>query len=132
MKLSPAAEIAVRGAAILAMHYGEGPVTLDTICAQRDLPKQYLVKIFSSLAKAGLVRPVRGKKGGYLLTREPERITLLNVVEAVEGPLAMNYCQHNPPECELGECPVRKTWSEIQHFVSEKLDAMTLAKAIGR
>jgi len=126
MKVSPAAEFAIRGTLVLAGHHGNGPTTLDSICSARDLSKQYLVKIFASLAKAGLVTPIRGKKGGYLLSRDPDRINILELIEAVEGPIAVNFCQHEPPRCDQSDCPLRATWSEIQLFICDKLSRVTL------
>ncbi len=99
MKLSAAAELAVRGILVLAKEYGNGPTTLDSVCARRQLPKQYLVKIFSSLARADLITPIRGKKGGYLPSRGPETISVHDVIEAVEGPIALNLrtrSRHGP------------------------------------
>lgn len=130
MKLSPAAELAVRGITVLAEQYGNGPVTLDTVCAKRDLPKQYLVKIFAALARAELVTPVRGKRGGYLLARDPREVTLLNVIEAVEGPIIMNLCQHTPPKCDNVGCKIRPIWCSIQEFVRSKLGGMTLSQCL--
>ena len=132
MKVSAAAELAVRGAIVLAEKYGRGPITLDQICARRDLPKQYLVKIFASLTRAGLVMPIRGKNGGYMLARTPSRISLLNIIEAVEGPLAMNYCQQDPPQCQEEDCPMRSVWAELQHAVHDRLAAFTLADCVSR
>ena len=129
MKLSQAAELAVRGIQVLAQRHGDKPVPLDAICQARELPKQYLVKIFSLLARADLVTPVRGKHGGYLLSRDPEDITLLEVIEAIEGPLAVNRCQEDPPKCDDVECPVRVVWEDIQTTVRDKLAAVTLAQA---
>ena len=129
MKLSQAAELAVRGVQVLAQRHGDKPVPLDAICQARDLPKQYMVKIFSLLARADLVMPIRGKHGGYLLSREPKEITLLEVIEAVEGPLAINRCQEVPPKCDDVDCPVRPVWKDIQHILHEKLSAVTLADA---
>ncbi|MDP6633691.1 MAG: Rrf2 family transcriptional regulator [Phycisphaerae bacterium] len=130
MKISPAAEFAVRGALVLAEHYGDGPTTLDAICEARGLSKQYLVKIFASLARAGLVTPVRGKRGGYLLAREPGEINLLELIEAVEGPIAVNFCQHIPPRCEQSECALRTMWSDIQQFICSKLGSTTLGQCL--
>ena len=130
MRLSPAAELAVRGVLILAEHYGHGPVTLAKICERRQLPKQYLTKIFASLAKVGLITPIRGKKGGYQLGRDPRDITVLQVIEAVEGPIALNYCQHSPPKCNEPNCPLRAVWSELQAIVRAKLGAVTLAQCV--
>jgi Rrf2 family protein len=129
MKLSQAAELAGRGIQVLAQRYGDSPVPLDVICQVRDLPKQYMVKLFGMLARAGLVMPIRGKGGGYLLGRAPEDISLLEVIEAVEGPLAVNQCQDTPPRCDFEECPVRPVWTDIQRYMREKLGSVTLADA---
>lgn len=126
MRLSTAAELAVRGILVLAEEYGQGPVTLDTVCARRDLPKQYLVKIFSSLTKADLITPIRGKKGGYLLARDPAGISVLEVVEAVEGPIALNLCQFEVPKCDEKDCPLRPVWTKLQKIVRKELGAVTL------
>jgi len=130
MKLSLAAELGVRGVIVLAEKYGQGPITLDTICARRDLPKQYLVKIFASLARAGLIIPIRGKHGGYVLGRDPDAITLLQVIEAVEGPLTLNLCQQDPPQCDEVSCPIRPLWAELRRIVRGKLASMTLAECV--
>ena len=130
MKLAPAAEFALRGSIVLAERYGNGPVTLDSICEARDLPKQYLVKIFAMLAKSGLLRPVRGKHGGYMLARAPEQISLLEIIEAVQGPIVLNYCQHDPPQCDNVGCPVSGLWADLQKTIRTKLASMTLDQCI--
>ena len=104
MKISPAAEFAVRGVLVLAEQYGQGPVTLNAVCDERHLPKQYLSKLFASLAKADLVTPIRGKRGGYVLTRDPKGITLLEVIEAIEGALGAELLPARP--LQVRRCPV--------------------------
>ena len=131
MRLSPAAELAVRGSLALASKYGQGPVTLETVCSTRDLPRQYLVKILSSLGKAGLVTSVRGKHGGYLLTRDPKQISLLEIIEAIEGPMTLNYCLYDPPRCEEFDCPIRPLWADLQKTVCTKLAGMKLGDCTG-
>ena len=131
MKLSPAAELAVRGILILAGHKNPEPMTLAAICQARKLPKQYLTKIFSALARAGLVTPIRGKRGGYRLGRDPRDITILQIIEAVEGPIALNYCQHTPPKCQQQDCALRALWKDLQTIVRGKLGAVTLAQCVG-
>jgi Rrf2 family cysteine metabolism transcriptional repressor len=130
MRLSPAAELAIRGVVVLANRHGDGPTTLKAICAARDLPKQYLVKLFSSLAKADIVTAIRGKRGGYVLSREPKQITVLEVIEAVEGPIALNFCQHTPPKCEEYRCRLRPVWTELQGIVRGKLSAVTIGDCV--
>jgi Rrf2 family protein len=130
MRLSPAAELAVRGVIVLAEHYGQGPTTLKTICDQRDLPRQYLVKLFSLLARADIITAIRGKRGGYELSRQPKDVTLLEVIEAVEGPITLNFCQHTPPKCDQEDCPIRGLWADLQETVRRKLDGMTIADCL--
>ncbi len=126
MQLSKAAELAVRGTTVLAGRYGQGPVPLAEICRARHLPRDYLTKIFTSLSRAGIVRAIRGKGGGFVLTRDPREISVLEVIEAVEGPLALNLCQHDPPLCEELDCPLRPVWQELQETVRAALSKATL------
>jgi len=130
MKLSMAAELGVRGILVLVEEYGGTPVTLEKVCTRRGLPKQYLVKIFSLLTKADLITPVRGKKGGYLLSRDPASISVLEVIEAVEGPIALNLCQHDVPKCEEIDCPLRPVWTKLQKYVRRELGAVSLADCL--
>ena len=130
MRLSLAAELGLRGTLVLAERYGEGLVTLDAVCAARDLPKQYLTKIFASLAKADLVTAVRGKRGGYRLNRPPGQITILEIVEAVEGPIVLNFCQHKPPRCDRKSCLVRPVWADLQKIIRARLGALTLGQCL--
>lgn len=131
MKLSMAAEFGVRGILCLAQEYGNGPLPLDEICRRRGLQKQYLTKIFGMLSRADLVDAVRGKGGGYLLAKPPSEISLLDVIEAVEGPLAVNLCQNTPPKCEDLDCLVRPVWTEVQGKVRSILSGSTLQELVG-
>lgn len=130
MKLSMAAELGIRGILVLAQDYGRGPVSLKEICRRRDLPRQYLSTIFAALARADLVGSVRGQSGGRILAKPPEEITLLEVIEAIEGPLATNLCQHTPPRCEEVDCPVRPVWAEIQEKIRAALASKHLSDFI--
>lgn len=130
MRLSPAAELAVRGVLELAARHGNGPITLDTICARRSLPKQYLTKIFSMLVRVGIITPVRGKGGGYVLGRDPAAITLLDIIEAVEGPIFLNFCQQSPSQCDQDCCTIRPIWTELQKTVRDKLGSMKVSDCI--
>lgn len=126
MKLSMAAEFAVRGILCLVEDYGQGPLSMDQICRRRGLQKQYLIKLFGMLGRADLVDSVRGKGGGYVLARPPEQISLLDVIEAVQGPLAVNLCQNKPTKCDEPHCRVRPVWDEVQQKVHSVLAGATL------
>ena len=126
MRLSPAAEFAIRGMLVVAERDGQGPVTLATVCQERSLSKQYLAKIFGQLARANLITPIRGKHGGYELAQGLDQISILDIIEAVEGPVALNLCQHQPPKCEEPDCGLRDVWSDLQHIFRDRLGAISL------
>ena len=126
MRLSPAAEFAIRGMLVVAERDGQGPVNLATICQERSLSKQYLAKIFGQLARANLITPIRGKHGGYELARGLDQISILNIIEAVEGPVALNLCQQQPPKCDELDCGLRSVWGDLQQTIRQKLGSISL------
>ena len=67
---------------------------------------------------------------GYLLGKAPEDINLLQVIEAVEGPIILNLCQSSPPQCHEELCKIRPLWTELQKTVKEKLSGMKLSEAL--
>ncbi len=122
-----AAELALRGCRILAERHADGLVKLEDLCAARDLPRDYMAKILSSLARADIVTPVRGKHGGYKLAKPPADIRILDIIEAVEGPLTLNLCQHDPPRCEDENCPLRSVWTDLQETIRRRLGEISLS-----
>ncbi|MHC4718326.1 MAG: RrF2 family transcriptional regulator, partial [Planctomycetota bacterium] len=118
--------LAVRGILVLAAQNDSRPVPLKEICRLRKLPRDNMTRIFGLLTRARLITAVRGKGGGYRLARPPEDITLLEVFEAVEGPLALNLCQQHPPQCDKADCPMRPVWHDLQEQVRAALAAKTL------
>jgi Rrf2 family protein len=81
------------------------------------------------LAKAGIVRSTRGVKGGFALAKKPAEISLLNVVEAIDGPVAMNICAVDKKNCcSSTTCAVHPVWVEIRGDVENKLSMWNFAK----
>ena len=115
---------------MLAGRYGHGPIPLAEICRIRDLARDYMTKIFNALARAEIVRPIRGRGGGYVLARQPRDISLLEVIEAIEGPLALNLCQHSPPLCEQEDCRARPVWTRLQENMRGVLSSTSLADLV--
>jgi Rrf2 family protein len=131
MKLSPAAELAIRGVLVLAEQYGKGPTTLADICELRGLSREYLAKVFGQLARVDIITPIRGKKGGYVLAHDPKDISLLDIITAVEGPQYLNLCQYDPPKCDQTEtCKVHLIWTELQEIFENRLRTAFLADFI--
>src|SRR5699024_378981 len=95
-------------------------------CTRLETPT--VSKLLKRLAHAGLVRSFRGANGGYQLAREPADINLAEIVEAMEGPLAMTACSMADGQCNLEPyCNMRGTWLRINQVVESALQAMSLA-----
>jgi len=113
----------------LAVHHDEGPLALETLAQGASIPEKYLAKIIQDLRRSGMIRSVRGAHGGYLLNGDPADVTLLDVWEALEGPLCPVDCLENPEGCDqLDQCVTRDVWSRVQDAVSGVLRSVTLAE----
>jgi Rrf2 family protein len=102
--------------------------SLREIGAAQDIPETFLAKILQSLVHAGLATSYRGAHGGFTLSRPAEEITVRAVLEAVDGPIALNSCVLSPDDCERGEtCRMHAVWVEAQDRMMSVLDGVTLA-----
>jgi FeS assembly SUF system regulator len=102
--------------------------TAPEIAAQSHLPLPMASKILKGLAHAGLLVSYRGAKGGYSLARPPHRISVADVIVALEGPIALTACiEHGPGECDIEAlCPARANWQRINRAIREALEGITL------
>jgi Rrf2 family protein len=107
------------------LYLSESPeevVMVNEIARARRIPKSFLSKILQKLTKAGIVRSYRGVKGGFRLAKKPKRISLLDVIEAIEGPVAMNRCAINNRLCSLSNsCSAHPVWVDVRKKVEEML-----------
>jgi len=127
MRLTRGADYGTRGMIRLAAMPPDSVVLIKHIAAIEGLPESYLSKIFQELAKDGLVRSHRGAKGGFSLARPPEEITLRQVIEAIEGPIALSRCLSSSEGCDRADaCPLRPALSEAQLQLLAVLDRTTL------
>lgn len=127
MELTRKGEYAIRGIVYLAGKPIDKVCLLSDIAAAVDVPPTFLAKIFQQFSKMGLVKSFRGTGGGFMLGRAPEQITLLEVVEAVEGPIIPNRCVGTPSDCERsGHCSVHPVWKRVQDEVRGALAGVTL------
>src|SRR2546428_9564909 len=98
------------------------------IAAQERIPRQFLEKIVRELIHKGLVRSRRGPHGGYVLARPADQVTFRDVIEAVEGPISLNVCVGEHPDCFLlGACGMNRIWREGQRRVMDLFDNTTIA-----
>ncbi|WP_433894512.1 RrF2 family transcriptional regulator [Streptomyces sp. CA-111067] len=114
------------------------PVPATRLAELHDVSASYLAKQLQALSRAGLVRSVQGKAGGYVLTREPASITVLDVVEAIDGPGPAFVCSEirqrgplaTPPEACVGPCAITRAMSNADAAWRESLRAVTIADLV--
>ncbi len=127
MELTRKGEYAIRGIVHLATRPDDQVCLLSDIAAAVDVPPTFLAKIFQQFSKIGLVKSYRGTGGGFVLGRTPDQITLLEVVEAVEGPIIPNRCVVKQGDCPRDTtCNVHPVWVNVQLQVRDILGKVTL------
>lgn len=128
MKLSTRSRYGVRILLELARQDRGRPVKVGRLSDEQQITVKYLEQIIRPLRKAGLVKSVRGAKGGYFLAKSPHAITLAQVVRLLEGKSDLVECILKPEVCALSEkCPARPAWKEASEALFEKLEAITIA-----
>lgn len=127
MQITRETDYAIRCVYYLAGKAGE--VTMvDEIARNMDTPKSFLAKILQKLARANIVKSYRGVKGGFQLARKPKEINLLEVIEAIQGPVVMNICALDKKMCRLsGTCTIHPVWIEVRKQVEKLLRKRSFA-----
>lgn len=133
MKLSTRGKYGLYAMYFLAAHAGEGPLPLQSISAMGGVPKQYLEQLLGNLRRAGLVSTVRGAQGGYQIAAAPERVTLRDIIDAVEGPIELSECAATEHAChKSGTCPVRWVWQRVTDSINAELEKITLSDMLSQ
>ena len=133
MKLSTRGRYGVRAMLELAMNSGKGPVPLRDLALKQEISAKYLEQLLIPLKGAGLVKSVRGARGGYMLAKDPEEISLYDIVRSLEGPLAPVECVQDPKYCDrVGGCTVHLVWGEMGDMLVNFLTDLTLAELMRR
>jgi Rrf2 family cysteine metabolism transcriptional repressor len=130
LKFSTRARYGMRAMLELALNYSASePMPLFQIAERQLISEGYLEQMMTVLRKGGLVRSVRGAQGGYLLSREPARITAGEIVRCLEGPLGPTDCvsEEDPEACVRSEyCVTRLLWARVREAMASVLDGTTL------
>ena len=120
-------DYSVRAVLDLARHEGDRRKARE-IAGEMDIPHRYLTQILASLVQQGLLDAVAGPTGGYTLARRAADITLLEVVEAAEGPIKLEQCVLRGGPCEWEDsCPIHVPWARAQNALAAQLAATTFA-----
>ena len=134
MQITRQADYAVRAILYLAQagnNGNNGRVATSSVAKEQNIPSSFLAKIIAQLSIAGLLDTLRGAHGGVKLARKPSDITLLQVVEAIEGPIQLNVCVEVPGNCPLEpNCSVRMVWCDAQNELVTRLRNTNFAQLI--
>jgi len=133
MKLSTRGRYGVRAMLELAINAGKGPVPLRDLASRQEISAKYLEQLLIPLKGAGLVKSVRGARGGYLLSSDPDSISLYDIVRSLEGPLAPVECVQDANYCDrVGGCTVHMVWGDMGQLLVDFLSNISLAEMVRR
>lgn len=133
VKLSTRGRYAVRAMLDLALQSGDGPTLIKDISERQQISRLYLEQLFTRLKAAGLVRSVRGPRGGFMLTRPPREIRCSDIVQVMEGSTAPVECVDDARLCSRADsCVTRQVWTEVKEAIDRVLTATTLEDLVER
>jgi len=127
MRLTARSEYGLLALIDLGCRYGDGPVSAREVSERQGVPAKFLEQLMGALRKAGLVSSVRGARGGFVLTRDPAQITVLEVVEALEGPLAPTSCDGGSLCGRSGACAAAGVWAKATEALRDVFVTTTIA-----
>jgi Rrf2 family transcriptional regulator, iron-sulfur cluster assembly transcription factor len=129
--ISRKADYAIRGMIYLACKPQDEVASIKDIAVFAEASQTFLAKIFQQFSKIGIVRSYRGTGGGFVLGRPATDISLLDIVEAVDGPILVNSCILGEGTCSRDEtCPVHPVWKEVQQEMKTMLSSVTLESLV--
>lgn len=111
----------------LAKNYGKGPISLRKIAKEKKLPFKYLEQVVIPLRESGLIEAKEGKGGGYFLKKKPEKVSVAEIVEILEGPVEVGACFGCPKATICGQ---KDVWVEVGDKVRKTIEDKTLADLI--
>jgi Rrf2 family protein len=119
-------DYSIRALVYLALHSGK-EITAGEIAEEQDVPLEYLQKILQKLSRSGFVLSQRGACGGFALARAPQEINLLDVIETMQGKLAMNKCFLEKEACPRSpQCVLKNNWLQLEQRIAAFLSQITL------
>ncbi|MDP3182023.1 MAG: Rrf2 family transcriptional regulator [Desulfobaccales bacterium] len=131
MKLTTKSRYGTRLMLDMAEHYNQGPIRLGDIAKRQDISAKYLEQIIIPLKKAHYVASVRGPKGGHILAKPPEEISVGEIVALLEQGTSLVECSEHAEVCgRSATCPTRHLWREAAQAMFEKLRSITLADLV--
>lgn len=129
MQITRQADYALRAIIFLARLEDGDKAPTGKIAKEQNIPPSFLAKIISQLSIAGLIHTSRGAKGGVSLAKSAEDISVLDVIQAIDGPVFLNECTENAENCPFQtSCPLREIWCEARALLVDKLSGATFSR----
>lgn len=111
----------------LAIHSGETPVSIKSISSRQNISEYYLEQLFAPLRRAHLIRSIRGAQGGYVLNQDPREVTVLQVMDILEGPIEISECLSGEEFCtNIDCCATRTVWVKLKESIDGVMESITL------
>ena len=131
MQITRQADYAVRAILHLAQIKNGDRAATSIVAKEQHIPPSFLAKIISQLSIAGLLHTSRGARGGVTLARDPKDITLLEVIEAIDGPIQLNECVGDEGVCTFdSNCPIKSVWCDAQDELVARLKRTDFAQLL--
>ena len=128
MIFSSPTEYAIRGLSEMALRGDEQRIMLDELVAGTNLPRDFMAKVFQRLVHGGLLRSAKGRGGGFSLARPADQITMMQILEAIDGPQTMDRCVVGLERCnDHMPCPQHDLYKPIRQRLKDYLHTTTLA-----
>lgn len=133
MKLSTRTRYGIRAVIELAATDSKKPVQLKVIAKRQDISVKYLEQLMNALRSGGVVRSVRGARGGYILAKPPNQIKLGEVFSCLEGPVITTECVEDKDYCRrAADCAARLLWIQVEEAIKNVLDSVTVQDLLDR
>ena len=131
MQITRQADYAIRAMLFIAKLKPNERASTTNIAKEQHIPTSFLAKIISQLSISGLLHTSRGAKGGVMLAKNPADISLLEVVESIDGPISLNECSTPDGNCILeAGCPIKSVWCDAQDELVQRLRDTNFANLI--
>ena len=129
MQITRQADYALRAMIYLSRLEENEKTATSLVAKDQEIPPSFLAKIISQLSIAGLIHTSRGARGGVSLAKPADEISVLDVIEAIDGPIFLNECTGNSTSCPfLDSCPLRDVWREARTDLVDKLSSATFSR----
>lgn len=132
MNITAKSKYAVRALVELAQRSSDAPVPLVTVAEAREIPSQFLEQLFAALRRAGILQSHRGVYGGFSFNRPPDQVTVLQVVEALDGPIEPALCTTSEVCERRPVCSVSEVWVQAKLAVEDVLGGVTIQELADR